>query len=79
MFSKKQAVAYCCEPIDTIQGFNEATESLEKYHIHHRFEDMGLSRKDLMELGLLYNRPACELVFMNGRDYPCGFRKTGGH
>ena len=56
MFSKKQAVAYCCEPIDIIQGFKEATESLEKYHIHHRFEDMGLSRKDLMELGLLYNR-----------------------
>ena len=69
MFSKKQAVAYCCEPIDTIQGFKEATESLEKYHIHHRFEDMGLSRKDLMELGLLYNRPACELVFMNGREH----------
>lgn len=69
MFSKKQAVAYCCEPIDTIQGFKEATESLEKYHIHHRFEDMGLSRKYLMELGLLYNRPACELVFMNGREH----------
>lgn len=69
MFSDKQARAYCCEPIEQIQGYAEAVESADKYHIHHRFEEMGLSRNDLMELGLLYNRPACELVFMNGREH----------
>lgn len=69
MFSDKQARAYCCESIEQIQGYAEAVESADKYHIHHRFEEMGLSRNDLMELGLLYNRPACELVFMNGREH----------
>lgn len=69
MFSEKQARAYCHEPIEKIQGFNEASKSTEKYHVHHRFEDMGLSRKDLISLGLLYNRPACELVFINGKQH----------
>jgi len=69
MFSMKQALAYCCEPLERIKGFKEASESSEKYHIHHRFEEMGLSRKDLIEMDLLYHRPACELVFMNGREH----------
>lgn len=69
MFSMKQALAYCCEPLERIKGFKEASESSEKYHIHHRFEEMGLSRKDLIEMDLLYHRPACELVFMNGWEH----------
>ena len=69
MFSTKQAQAYCCEPIDRIQGFLEASESKDRYHIHHRLEEMGLSRQDLIDMGLLYNRPACELVFMNGKEH----------
>lgn len=69
MFSMKQALAYCCEPLERIKGFKEASEASEKYHIHHRFEEMGLSRKDLIEMDLLYHRPACELVFMNGREH----------
>lgn len=69
MYSVKQAHAYCCEAITKIQGFVAASESPEKYHIHHRFEDMGLSRKDLIELGLLYHRPACELLFIEGREH----------
>lgn len=69
MFSVKQAKAYCCEPIEKIQGFKKASESLEKYHIHHRFEDMGLSRQDLIGMGLLYHRPACELIFIEGREH----------
>lgn len=69
MFSDKQARAYCREPIDRIPGFKEASESPKKYHIHHRFEEMGLSRQDLIEMGLLYNRPACELSFIDGREH----------
>lgn len=69
MFSTKQAQAYCCEPIDRIQGFLEASESKDRYHIHYRLEEMGLSRQDLIDMGLLYNRPACELVFMNGKEH----------
>lgn len=69
MFNSKMAQRYCCEPIESIQGFKAASESSEKYHIHHKFEEMGLSIVDLKELGMYYNRPACELVFMNGREH----------
>lgn len=69
MFSVKQAKAYCCESIEKIQGFKKASESLEKYHIHHRFEELGLLRQDLLDMGLLYHRPACELIFMSGREH----------
>lgn len=69
MYSDKQARAYCCEPVEKIQGFKEASVSSEKYHIHHKFEEMGLSRQDLMGMGLLYNRPACELMFIKGKEH----------
>lgn len=69
MFNSKMAQRYCCEPIEKIQGFKEASESPEKYHVHHRFEEMGLSIVDLKELGMYYNRPVCELVFMNGQEH----------
>lgn len=69
MFSESQATRYCCEPIEKIQGFQEASASTERYHIHHRFEEMGLYRKDLLALGLLYNRPACELIFIRGKEH----------
>lgn len=69
MYSDKQARAYCCEPVEKIQGFKEASVSSEKYHIHHKFEEMGLSRQDLMGMGLLYNRPACELMFLKGKEH----------
>ena len=69
MFNSAMARMYCCDPIESIQGFKEASESTEKYHIHHRFEEMGLSLADLKELGMYYNRPACELVFIEGREH----------
>lgn len=64
MFSKTMPKAYCCEPVDHIPGYEQAVASPELFACHHRFEEMGLSREDLKEMGLYYNRPACELVFV---------------
>lgn len=64
MFSKRQAQVYCCEPMQSIDGFEEASSSVEKYDIHHKFEYMGLSSNDLIELDMYYHRPACELMFV---------------
>lgn len=64
MFSQRQAKAYCCEVACRIAGYEDAVASKERYSIHHRFEDMGLSSKDLIEMGLYYKRPACELIFL---------------
>lgn len=64
MFSSRQAKVYCCEDVQRIEGYIEASQSKENYDIHHRFEEMGLSSRDLINLGMYYNRPACELLFM---------------
>lgn len=64
MFSQRQAKSYCCEASSNIEGYEAAVASKERYSIHHRFEAMGLSSKDLIELGLYYKRPACELIFL---------------
>lgn len=69
MFSHRQATAYCCESLQLIDGYDKAVSSSEEYCIHHRFEDMGLSYKDLIELGMYYKRPACELIFLTRSDH----------
>lgn len=64
MFSKTMSKAYCRDPVDRIEGYEQAAASHELFACHHRFAEMGLSRKDLKEMGLYYKRPACELIFM---------------
>lgn len=64
MFSKRQARIYCCEPVENIENYSIAQVSNELYAIHHRLEDMGLARKDLIALNRYYHRPACELIFI---------------
>lgn len=64
MFSKTMPKMYCCGAVEHIQGYTQAATSPELFACHHRFEEMGLSRKDLKEMGLYYKRPVCELIFM---------------
>lgn len=40
-----------------------------QWQVHHRFEDMGLSRADLKEMNLYYHRPACELIIMTASEH----------
>lgn len=63
------AKKYCCEPLEKIEGFKDALESEEKYVIHHRLEDSGISRRELIKLGLYYKRPAEELVWMTDSEH----------
>ena len=69
MFSKRQATAYCRESIQRIDGYNDALTSNDLYDLHHKFEQMALSCKDLMELGMYYKRPACELIFIKKSEH----------
>ena len=58
---------YCCEDLSLIENYNEAVNSPEEYVIHHRLEIQGdklLSRKELKEMNMYFNRPASELIFM---------------
>ena len=61
---------YCCEDISLIENYNEAINSDEKYVCHHRLGiDLGLSREELIEKDLYFNRPASELIFLTNNEH----------
>lgn len=62
----KTATAYCREDICLIENYELAVnDHTQVWHCHHRKEtDEGLSRTQLIEMGLYYNRPASELIFL---------------
>lgn len=69
---------FCCEDFSHIEGYNEAISSEDLYDIHHRLEthdengikrDKFLKAKELIEMGLYFNRPASELIFMKHSEH----------
>lgn len=64
MISKRSAKAYCRDDISLIENYDKAvSDTTQLWHCHHRRETI-FSRKDLIEIGEYYNRPACELIFL---------------
>lgn len=64
MISKKHTKKYCCEELSKIKNYSDAiNDKTEIWHIHHLKEDR-FSREELIEMGLYYNRPASELIFL---------------
>ena len=62
--SKRKVKLYCKE-FENIENYQEAISSPDQWDCHHRNEiDMNLSREELKEQGLYYNRPASELIFL---------------
>lgn len=58
---------YCSEPIENIENYEEAVNSLDKYDCHHRLEVQGQftnSAELLKKCRMYYNRPASELIFL---------------
>lgn len=68
MISEKASLNYC-KNLAAIENYQKAVESEEFYEIHHRLEDLGFSKKDLIYLGLYYNVPPEELVFMSKSEH----------
>lgn len=70
MINERNAKSYCSEDISLIENYNQAIADKEKmWDIHHRREcdDEGrtlLTRKQLKEMNLYFNRPAKELMFV---------------
>lgn len=63
---------FCCEDISLIENYNEAINSNETYHCHHRNEIVDgvvYSVKYLKDNGLYYDRPASELIFLSPSDH----------
>ena len=66
----KRAKRYCSEDVSLIENYQEAISDEEKmWDIHHRREcdENGrtlFTKKQLIDMGLYFNRPASELVFV---------------
>ena len=76
MISKRSAKAYCRDDISLIENYVKAvSDTTQLWHCHHRRETI-LSRKDLIEIGAYYNRPACELIFLTPNEH-LSLHKTG--
>ena len=64
MIDKEQAKKCCCDDISFIENYERARRDLlHKWHLIHRKELEGFSRRYLRKHGMWYNRPAEELAF----------------
>lgn len=63
--------SYCKEDINLIENYTEAINDKEKtWDCHHRKEtDEGLSVKQLKNIGLYFDRPASELIFLTQHEH----------
>lgn len=70
MISRKTVETYCSEDISLIENYEEAVNSPLQYDCHHRNEiSMCKSMDELKELGLYWNRPASELIFLESSEH----------
>lgn len=75
----RNAKKFCCEDISLIENYEEAkNDTTHRWVTHHRLEthtsdgerrSVDLSREELKALGMYYNRPASELIFMKNSDH----------
>ena len=66
MISELNAIGYCKESIENIEGYAEAvSDNSRTWVCHHRNEIiLGMSAEELIRKHLYYERPASELIFM---------------
>lgn len=65
---------YCCEDFSKIENYDKAFTDLDvRYDCHHKLEigNNGevISKKDLIDHGLYWKRPASELVFLTKSEH----------
>lgn len=64
MINEKNVKQYCKGDISKIENYDKAiADKTQTWDLHHRRETI-YSRKDLIEIGEYYNRPAIELIFL---------------
>ena len=70
---------YYCSDIENVENYEKAKkDNFKGWHCHHRLEthnsdgigrDVDISHKELKALGMYYNRPPEELIFLATRDH----------
>ena len=69
MINEYQTKRFCKDDISLIENYDKAiADTTQVWHCHHRRETI-FSRKDLIEIGEYYNRPACELIFLTPNEH----------
>ena len=69
MINLKNVKNFCKDDISLIDNYEKAiNDKTQTWDCHHRRETV-LSRKDLIEIGEYYNRPACELIFFTHSEH----------
>ena len=69
MVNEYQTKRFCKDDISLIENYDKAIDdTTQVWHCHHRRETI-FSRKDLIEIGEYYNRPACELIFLTPNEH----------
>ena len=83
MISKVQALKYCRDDISLIENYEQAvSDKTQTWQCHHRAEILPcgrFSRRDLNKHGLLFNRPANELVFLTQFEHKSLHKNHLGH
>ena len=87
MINEYYAKKFCCDNIALIENYNLAINDLSQtYACHHRLEIQNnkvMSKQELINLNLYYNRPASELIFLTKSEHHSlhmkGFSKSEEH
>ena len=71
MINENLARRYCSEDISLIENYKEAVaDEYQIWDTHHRREtDEGISRRELVDKGLCWKRPASELIFLKHNEH----------
>ena len=58
-------IKYYCKDFQLIENYELAiNDDNQIWQLHHKLEETGLSKDDLINKGLYYNRPPNELIFL---------------
>lgn len=68
MISIDKVKLYCCEDISLIENYEEAINSSDKWECHHKL-GLNKSKQELIDIGLYYDRPASELIFIKQSEH----------
>lgn len=67
----KSSKRFCCEPMSLIENYDKAVnDNTQIWEIHHRFEtDLNMSKTELIEKNLYFDRPASELILLTKSEH----------
>lgn len=63
MIGKLKRIKRCCRNYKDVENYIEAINSTEKYELHHKL-GLVIPRKTMIKIGIYYNRPAIEFIFL---------------